>query len=53
MLDVDGLIEILKAQDYPTTDIQMNALEEALLKYSDGIRIDDDLTFLEIRFNHF
>jgi serine phosphatase RsbU (regulator of sigma subunit) len=53
MLDVDGLIGILKEQNYPTTDIQMSALEEALLKYSDGIRIDDDLTFIEIRFNHF
>ena len=53
MLGVDGLIAILKAQDYPTTNIQTSALEVELLKYSDGIRIEDDLTFIEIRFNHF
>ena len=53
MLDVEGLIGILKKQGYPRADIQMSALEEALLKYSAGIRIDDDLTFIEIRFNHF
>ena len=35
MLDVDGLIGILKEQGYPATDIQMAALEEELLKYSD------------------
>ena len=53
MLGVDGLIGILKEQDYPTKDIQMSALEVELLKYSDGIRIEDDLTFIEIRFNQF
>ena len=53
MLDIDGLIGILEEQDYPTRDIQMSALEEELLKYSDAIRIDDDLTFIEIRFNYF
>ena len=53
MLGVDGLIGILRVQDYPTTDIQTSALEEELLRYSDGIRIDDDLTFIEIRFNQF
>jgi len=51
MLNLGGLIGILKEQDYPARDIQMDALEEALLKYSDGIRLDDDLTFIEIRFN--
>ena len=50
MLDLDGLIGILKKQGYPTADIQMEALEEALLKYSNSIRLDDDLTFVEIRF---
>lgn len=53
MLDLGGLIGILRQQNYPTADIQMDALEEELLKYSNGIRLDDDLTFIEIRFNHF
>jgi PAS domain S-box-containing protein len=50
MLDLDGLIGILKEQGYPEADIQMEALEEELLKYSNAIRLDDDLTFVEIRF---
>jgi serine phosphatase RsbU (regulator of sigma subunit) len=51
MLGLDGMIDILKKQGYPGADIQMEALEEELLKYSNGIRLDDDLTFIEIRFN--
>jgi len=31
----------------------MSALEEELLKYSDGIRIADDLTIVEILITHF
>ena len=53
MLGLDGLLGILKQQGYPRADIQMDALEEELLKYSNGIRLEDDLTFIEIRFNHF
>ena len=53
MLGLDGLIRILKKQGYPTADIQMVALEEELLNYSNGIRLENDLTFIEIRFNHF
>ena len=49
MLDLDGLIGILKQQGYPQADLQMEALEEELLKYSNAIRLDDDLTFVEIR----
>jgi PAS domain S-box-containing protein len=51
MLDLDGLIGMLKKQGYPGADIQMEALEEELLKYSNGIRLDDDLTFIEVCFN--
>ena len=50
MLDVDGLIGILKKQGYPATDLCMETLEEELLLYSNGIRLDDDLTLIEIRF---
>jgi sigma-B regulation protein RsbU (phosphoserine phosphatase) len=53
MLGLDGLLGILKKQGYPQADIQMDALEEELLKYSNGIRLEDDLTFIEIRFSDF
>jgi hypothetical protein len=43
----------LPGRVYPRADIQMDALEEELLKYSNGIRLEDDLTFIEIRFNNF
>ncbi len=49
LLGVDGLIGFLTAQGYPTNAIQMEALEEDLLKYSNSIRLDDDLTLIEIR----
>jgi phosphoserine phosphatase RsbU/P len=51
MLGIDGLLGILKKQGYPQADIQMDALEEELLKYSNEIRLGDDLTFIEIRFD--
>ncbi len=51
LLGVDGLVDILADQGYPQTAIQMDALEEALLKYSNAIRLEDDLTFIEVRFN--
>ncbi len=49
MLDIDGLVGILKKQGYPKSAIQMDALEEALLRYSNTIRLEDDLTLIEIR----
>jgi len=48
-LDVEGLIAILQKQGYPKTNIRMDELEEDLLKYSNTIRLDDDLTFIEVR----
>ncbi len=50
MLDIDGLVGILKKQGYPKSDIRMDDLEEALLKYSNAIRLEDDLTLMEMRF---
>jgi len=50
MLEAHGLIEILKSQNYPRSPLRMEALEEALLKYSNSIRLEDDLTIIEIRF---
>ena len=50
MLEAKGLIEILKNQDYPRSPLRMKVLEEALLKYSNSIRLEDDLTIIEIKF---
>ena len=50
MLGPEGLVSVLQTLDYPKVSIRMEALEEALLKYSNAIRLEDDLTFLEIRF---
>lgn len=50
MLEVEGLVSLLLKQGYPETDINMDALEEELLKYSNSIRLDDDLTLMELHF---
>ena len=50
ILGSDGLIDFLRNQGYPQTPIQMDILGEALLKYSNSIRLEDDLTIIEIRF---
>ncbi|MHC4990054.1 MAG: PP2C family protein-serine/threonine phosphatase [Planctomycetota bacterium] len=49
-LGVEGLMAILRSQGYPEAGIQMAALEEELLKYSNAIRLPDDLTLIEIHF---
>jgi len=48
LLDVEGLVHILKEVNYPNVG-DLKALEEKLLKFSDRIRFNGDLTFLEIR----
>ncbi|MHC4616838.1 MAG: PP2C family protein-serine/threonine phosphatase [Planctomycetota bacterium] len=50
LLGVDGLMTTLRKQGYPQTSIRMDALEKELLKYSNAIRLGDDLTIIEIRF---
>jgi PAS domain S-box-containing protein len=50
LLGVDGLIAILKKQGYPASGIKIAAIEEDLLKYSNAIRLEDDLTLIEIAF---
>ena len=50
MLNIDGLVAILRKQGYPERGIDMAALEEELLKYSNAIRFEDDLTLIEVRF---
>ena len=49
MLDIEGLVSLLKTQGYPESNISMDALEEELLKYSNAIRLEDDLTLMEVR----
>lgn len=49
-LGVDGFVQILKRLDYPQTQLSMDNLEEELLKFSNDIRLPDDLTIIEARF---
>jgi PAS domain S-box-containing protein len=51
LLGVDGFIEILKILDYPRIQLSMDALEEELLKFSNEIRLQDDVTVIEVRFS--
>lgn len=44
----EGLARILKEHNYPESR-DFNAIDERLLKFSDWIRFNDDLTFFEIR----
>ncbi|KKK55933.1 hypothetical protein LCGC14_3069600, partial [marine sediment metagenome] len=48
-LDSDGLVAVLKDMGYPNSNVSLTAIEEELLRRSDRIRFDDDLTLLEIR----
>ena len=51
-LGIEGLVAVLKTLDYPAAALNMHRLEEKLLKYSNEIRLPDDLTVLEIMFRH-
>ena len=48
-LDSDGLVATLKDLGYPNSNVVLAAIEEELLRRSDRIRFDDDLTLLEMR----
>ena len=48
-LGVDGLVRLLREQGWPGSGIRLESLEEQLLRYSDTIRLADDLTLIEIR----
>ena len=50
-LGMEGLLSILKQLDYPAKSLNMHRLEEKLLKFSNEIRLPDDLTILEVGFN--
>jgi phosphoserine phosphatase RsbU/P len=50
LLGTDGLVAILKKQGYPAAGLQTASIEEELLKYSNAVRLEDDLTLIEIGF---
>jgi hypothetical protein len=47
-LENKGREKCLRSLGYPRQELPLSAVEEALLKASDRIRFDDDLTFMEI-----
>jgi sigma-B regulation protein RsbU (phosphoserine phosphatase) len=49
LLGVDGLVEVLRSQGYPAAGLRIDGLEKELLRYSNAIRLEDDLTLLEVR----
>jgi PAS domain S-box-containing protein len=49
-LGVDGILEILRRLGYPQTPLRMEVLEKELLKFSNDIRLQDDVTFIEVSF---
>lgn len=49
ILGIEGLVQILRDLDYPESFVKTETLEEALLKFSNAIRLDDDVTFIEAR----
>ena len=50
LLGVDGLARILHGLDYPQTALNMGSLAEELLKFSNDIRLQDDIAMIEISF---
>jgi len=50
LLGVDGLAKILTSLDYPQNQLDMEELQEELLKFSNDIRLQDDITIIEVRF---
>jgi sigma-B regulation protein RsbU (phosphoserine phosphatase) len=51
LLGLDGFINILRDLNYPRKPLKMNALELALLKFSNDIRLQDDITIIEGRYS--
>ena len=50
MLGVPGLLGMLRSEGYPDRGIDMARLEEAILRFSNAIRLPDDLTLIDIAF---
>jgi sigma-B regulation protein RsbU (phosphoserine phosphatase) len=49
-LGQDGFLDILKTLDDPHRELNLERLEEELLKYSNAIRLQDDLTMILIAY---
>jgi sigma-B regulation protein RsbU (phosphoserine phosphatase) len=49
-LGVKGFTQILERLGYPKTPLNMEKLEEQLLKFSNEIRLQDDVTIIEARY---
>jgi PAS domain S-box-containing protein len=52
LLGIDGLVRILQSVGYPACDLRSARVEEQLLLYSNDIRLNDDLSFIEVRFRN-
>ena len=53
LLGIDGFVNILKSLNYPQTELKMDTLRQELLKFSNEILLEDDITILELRLqNH-
>jgi PAS domain S-box-containing protein len=50
LLGVDGLARILTSLDYPRNQLNMDDLQKELLKFSNDIRLQDDITIIEVHF---
>ncbi len=48
VLGWSGFADLLRAMDYPSRPLELTRLEEHMLRYSDRLRLEDDLTLLEI-----
>jgi hypothetical protein len=44
------LARILTGLNYPQNQLNMGELQEELLKFSNEIRLQDDITIMEVRF---
>jgi phosphoserine phosphatase RsbU/P len=50
LLGTKGLARILRDAGYPSHGFPIGVVEEQLLRYSNDLRLTDDLTFIEVRF---
>jgi serine phosphatase RsbU (regulator of sigma subunit) len=50
LLGVDGLAQILTSLDYPQNQLNVDELHEELLTFSNEIRLQDDITIIEVRY---
>jgi PAS domain S-box-containing protein len=50
MLGIDGLVQMLQTRDYPRALLPVKEVEDELLRYSNAIRLSDDVTLIEVRF---